>query len=225
MERVVAFLTGNDSTGAQTTEAIACIDGVDVRAPSDLVEEGGGMALVDVDGDGRPEALIGDPRADRVLLVPLNGLNGGAGCADAAPDMHPGTQEITCADLPSDAHVVCDSLGSSVSGGDFDRDGDVDIILGASQSSVDSAANAGALYVLPNSGGVQPDVARVLSVSSATTNAELGARVVVTQSALVNGARDEPVASAPGVNKLYVFYCTGLPGDASDGQRCLGVSP
>ncbi len=225
MERVVALIAGNDSTGARTTEAIACIDGVDVRAPSDLVEEGGGMALVDVDGDGRPEALIGDPRADRVLLVPLDGLNAGAGCADATPETHPGTQEITCAALPIDARVVCDGLGSAVSGGDFDGDGDVDLILGAAQSSVEGAANAGALYVLPNNGGVQASEGRVLSVSSATADAGLGARVVVTQSNLSTTARDEPVASAPGVNKLYFFYCTGLPGDASDGQRCLGVRP
>ncbi|MFT5353526.1 MAG: hypothetical protein ACI9KE_000724 [Polyangiales bacterium] len=226
MERVVALRVRVDADGGRVAEAIACMDGVDIRLPSDLVEEGGGIALVDTDGDGQPEALLGDPRADRVLLVPLDGLVDGAGCADAAPEMHPGTLEISCGNLPVDGRVVCDGLGSSVSGGDFDGDGDVDLIFGAALSSVAGATNAGALYVLPNSSGFDASAARVLSVSSATANAELGTRVVVTQSQLTTTPRDEPVASAPGTNKLYIFYCTGLAGDAaSEGQRCLGTSP
>lgn len=226
MERVAALLVGNDTTGTRVVEALACIDGVDVRSPSDLVEEGGGMTLVDSDGDGRPEALIGDPRADRVLLVPLSGLSGGVGCADAEADLHPGTQVITCADLPADERVVCDGLGTSVAAGDFDGDGDEDLVLGAALSSVGGAANAGSLYVLPNSAGFDAGAGLALSVSSAIADAGLGTRVVVTQSNLSTTPRDEPVSSAPGVNKLYIFYCTGLAGDAAeDGQRCLGTLP
>lgn len=224
MDRVVVLRVGVDTAGARTTEAVACIDGVDIRSPSDLLEEGGGMALVDTDGDGQPEALLGDPRADRVLIVPLAGLTGGAGCADPAPDMHPGTVEITCGALPADGRVICDGLGTSVSAGDFDADGDVDLIFGAALSSVGGAPSAGALYILPNNAGFDAGSARVLSVSSATANAELGARVVVAQSSLSTTPRDEPVASAPGLNRLYIFYCTGLVGDAAtDGQRCLGT--
>lgn len=224
MERVVVLRAQLDSTGARVTEAVACIDGVDIRSPSDLLEEGGGMALVDTDGDGEPEALLGDPRADRVLHVPLAGLGGGAGCADAGPDMHPGTMEITCAGMPADGRVICDGLGTSMSAGDFDADGDLDLVLGAALSTIGGVPGAGALYVLPNSGGFDATTARVLSVSSATADSALGARVVVAQSSLSTTPRDEPVASAPGINGLYIFYCTGLAGDAaSETQRCLGT--
>lgn len=223
MERVVVLLAGVDSTGARRSEAVACIDGVDVRSPSALNEEGGGLALVDTDGDGRPEALIGDPRADRVLHVPLNALRDAAGCADPAAEVHPGTTEFTCADMPSGNGVVCDGLGSSVTAGDFDADGDQDIALGAALSSVEAAAGAGAVYILPNSGGIDASAGRALSVSSAGPGAELGTRVIVSQTQLVSGGRDELIASAPGVNKLYAFFCSGLPGDTSDGARCLGT--
>ena len=225
MERVVVLRARVDAGGARSMQAIACIDGVDIRTPFALVEEGGGMALVDTNGDGRPEALLGDSRSDRVLLVPLDGLSDAAGCADPAPDMHPRTLVVSCADLPSDGGVTCDGLGSAVSGGDFDGDGDVDLIFGAALSNVGGAAAAGALYVLPNNAGFDASQARVLSVSSATADSELGTRVVVTRSQLSTTPRDEPVASAPGINRLYIFYCTGLPGDAaSDGQRCLSAS-
>ena len=223
MQRVVAFVVGLDSTSTIASTALGCIDGVTIRSPTDAEAVGGSFAMVDTNGDGVPEALIGDPLGNRVLHVPLN-LEDGAGCETTAADMHPGTQVFTCADFPADERVSCAGLGSSVAGGDFDADGDIDLVLGASASEVDNNIAAGALYILENDAGFDPTTAHPLTLSSPSAEARLGTRVVIGRTLLLDGGRDEPIASAPGNNRLYSFYCTGLAGDSPiNNDRCLSV--
>lgn len=216
--RVVALIAGFGPEGLDTVP-VGCIDGVAVRAPAEQVDQGGSIALADFDGNGFPEAIIGDPANNRVRIVPLMAFTRAMGC-DGAPVPE---VVIDCEDLPQGLVEGCGSFGAALTAGDFDGDGHVDLAVGAPTSGARGLVGVGAVYVIPNDGGaLRPAGAQSIIVGGLDTGDGFGTSLATASTRLTGDIRVEPVASAPGRNRLYVLYCTGLPGDAYDNaNRCL----
>ncbi|MEM7607643.1 MAG: hypothetical protein AAF411_19995 [Myxococcota bacterium] len=194
----VSLLRVDASLAAETE---GCIDGVQVRDATAAPSEGGSMLLADLNGDGTPEVVLGDTQNGRVLIVPGDALDA-SGCATRDASVLPaGTQTLTCAELSLPG---CAGLGSALSAGDFDGDGDLDLAVGASETPVDGSEGAGAFVVLFQEsgafGGAQSGFATLRSPDRAEG---LGTRLA----AVPAGGRDVVVASAPGRNAILAFFC------------------
>lgn len=215
--RVIALAIGNGPDGV-ASRTIACIEDAPVRAPSENVDAGGSFTLADIDGDEIPEALIGDPAGNRIRRVSLTGAMG-AGCESAAPVQ----TVIACGELAQGDVSACNGFGASIAAGDYDDDGDTDIAVGAPRSDVRGINRAGAVFVIPGDRSTLSVAgSEALTLANSVADTELGTALGTAPSQLTGNARDEPVASAPGRNRLYVFYCTGLSGDTNDANnRCL----
>jgi len=111
---------------------------------------------------------------------------------------------------------------------DFGFDHERFELLGARGATVDDVTGAGAVYIFP--GVDDPDLrsfgmgGQAVVHSSPTRGAEIGFDVAAAPG-LSTGAirRDEVIAGAPGVNRIYVMLCTGVDGDSVsdfDGTRC-----
>ncbi len=218
LSRVVVFGLGQVAGETQTV-TLGCIDGVDIRAPREFIEEGSGLALGDTDGDGQPEVFIGDMPNERVLRVQISDLVGGIGCTTVGASDDPPSQALAC---PSVDGVGCLGFGASMAIGDFDGDGDGDLLVGAPRSSAGGAAG-GAAFVLPG-GASGPDASAAVALFHADMAADdlLGGEVTTVRTGLGGMERDEPVLAATGKGTTYLFLCTGLEGDRVMGtNRCL----
>ena len=214
--RVVLMVLGLNA-GVPELQTLGCIDGVFTRAPRDT--EGGDIAIGNIDGDAALEVIVGDPSGNlvRVAEIPAS-----AGTCDTPLS----TTELPCpagATGSPDASCVDASFGNALAAGDVNGDGIDDLLVGAPTADVGGDEDSGALYVIPGS-SAGPDVAgaRVLVPSSVKAGDELGRAVAVTVTRPEEAERLEPAVAAPGQNAIFVFLCTGLPGDTgNDGDRCL----
>jgi hypothetical protein len=198
----------------------ACID-----APGGAAGFGQQLALGDINDDGVPELFVGSAPSDsaeRVWLYRGAGLGDAAEAGSPCPGWGVSAVELEC---PGDARgVTCgdSAFGSALAIGNVDGDRYNDLLVGAPNATVGKTKEAGAVWLFP--GG--PDSARDggLDVDRATTlfaaekkQARLGSSVA----ALHTKDRDEPVAGAPGEDRVYTFMCSPLEDDVSKESRCL----
>jgi hypothetical protein len=234
---MVVPLVAGVATGATV---VGCLDDATVTGL------GTSLASGDVDGDGIPEIAVGTSlrvanRSDGVRLVSLADVADGSGvalgCTDPTSIDDPEVRDIPCTADLGGAAASCDGFGAALAFGDADGDGLLELLVGAPLAGVGTTSHAGAAYLFQ--GNAQLDVfasaanePRVLVDSSPSVNDTLGLAVTFLPSQLDqtdaatiprNRPRAEPVASAPGANRIFVFLCTGLVGDSvdEDPSRCI----
>lgn len=194
-----------------------------IAAPDSAPPGFGERALVgDVTGDGLPELFIGnDPAFGASPGKQALFMYAGAGLppavsGDTCPAWNQAAVPVVCADR---AGLRCSgsAFGASLAIGDVDGDQKGDLLVGAPNTTVDGASEAGAVWVLPGrADGLALDRAVTLDIGG-SAKAHLGAAVA----ALHTNKRDEPVAGAPGEGKLFVFMCTPLETGYGDASECL----
>lgn len=233
--RVVALVLGVDplAGGVLVTEVLGCVD----RPASPRF--GGVLAAGDLTGDGLPEVLVGAPlavpdRADEILVFSADQLSLRQGCADeteADDAVAIAAQVITCDADGTIAALECTGagFGSAFAIGNIDGEGPNELLASVPLATVDQVAHAGAGLVFPGVTSIDGLVAHgallPLVDSRPRVNDTLGFAVAYLPTQLADGMtrRDEPVVAAPGANRVFVYLCSGLPGDAIDEgvPRCL----
>lgn len=215
-QRVIVALQPS-STDAPTTRA--CINAPD----SGVKGFGKRLAVGDINKDGVPEIFVGTEATDSAERV---WMYRGVGLPDeqtgVCPEWSAEPIEVTC---PGDTRGVrCDdsAFGAALALGDIDGDGYNDLLVGAPNAKVDSASEAGAVWLIPGSkdsaddGGLDFDRTTSLYANK-KARAHLGSSVA----ALRTKNRDEPVAGAPGEQRVYTFMCSDLESNQSNRSLCL----
>lgn len=222
-ERVVVFRLPADPTDLNL-QTLGCVDRVRVRPPGAEVARGGALAVGDVDGDGSPDLMLGDPAANRVSVISGAALVGAAGCEDPATRDDPAGTTIECAAIDAPDVDTCGAFGAALEVGDVNGDGVGDLVVGAPESTVNGDADAGAVFTIPGgAGGLDPAAGKGLGLSQTVPEMRFGEALATAPSQLTGAIRDEVVAAAPGDARLFLLWCTGVPGDdAAEGRdRCL----
>jgi hypothetical protein len=223
-KRVIVATSDIDGGGVVTTRVRDCLD-----EPS----EGWGEALAvgDLNADGIPDVAIGSGgrpgRLDVVRVYDGASMPPEGTCDGSwAPSI-----EIVC---PSAEDVTCGEaafFGSALAIGDFDADGFGDLLVGAPDADVGETSAAGAVFLFRGANTIADldQSFAVLVHSSPTVGAHLGASVTSIPGAIADAStqrrRDEPAAGAPGVDRVYVFLCSGLGGDSTDTTNSLRCQP
>lgn len=222
---------------------MGCVDGTPASG-APLQAFGTVLAAGDLDGDGMPEVAIGarvtaTGRAEQVRIVSLADFDASGspalGCADPTDaDDAPG-RTLGCTPELGGRGAGCEGFGSSLAIDDATGDGRGDLLVGAPLASVGDVSHAGAAYLFRGDASLDVVVSStntpaVLRDSRPDVNDTLGLSVTFLPSQLTppdalprSAPRAEPVASAPGANRVFVFLCSGLAGDApSEGvPRCI----
>lgn len=216
---------------------VACLDG-DTSA-------GFGTTLTagDITGDGIPEVVVGAHinvlgRPDTISIFSLAdvdlSLGTPVGCTEPTSADDPPIYVREC--TPS-ADASCEGFGSALALGDADGDGILDVLVGAPLASVGNTTHAGAAFLFAGNASLDvvvsdTNVPRLLVDSTPSVNDTLGLAVTfldtqLNQSTASTDARarprSEPVASAPGANRVFVFLCSGLAMDSASEStpRCV----
>lgn len=200
----------NPDPAAAAHEVVACREDA---GPTPL---GAALAAADLDGDGNDELLA--QAAAGILVFDGAGL-ATLGTAVATCDLEPGPTVLAC---PADAGdgVECSAeFGAAIASGDLDADGVPELLVGDPGATVSGASRAGAVHVFVRDGA---GWRRAAALRDATP--ESGARLGATLAVGPVRGRSEPFVGSPGSGEVFVFYCSGLPGDAPNapglGETC-----
>lgn len=109
----------------------------ELAAPADEADFGAALVVADFDGSGGFDVAVGAPSSNKVYIYMNVDLAGGA---PAAPTEVSG---------PSGS----DRFGETLAAGDFDGDGNDELVVGDPGATVDGTANAGRAYIIPSDGG------------------------------------------------------------------------
>lgn len=235
----IAAITASGSTqrrvivveldGAGTATLLACLDDTDTAF-------GAVVAVGDIDGDGVPDVAVADDaglpgRHEHVRIydgADLRSMGGACVMPTPAP-----TQEVDCMTARG---VLCplSGFGTSLAIGDVDGDGDGDLAVGAPNATFNGVANSGAVWLIPGNGTtLDAAAADVLTDSEPALSSRLGTSVAMVETRenpepepssppLAYQRRSEVAAGAPGAAQVFVFACSGLPGDGvTAGPRCI----
>lgn len=161
------------------------------------------MVMGDPDGDGTDELFV--LSNGQVAVYAVGAISGG--CGPGAPNTTP-QQSFACEGC------------TTMTMGDVNGDGADELIAGAPNRTVGSEANAGAVEIFCGSvgSGVGSAPCVTLTHSTPVAGALLGTQVAAVESGIGSSPRDEPVASAPGDNRIYFFTCSGISGDTPGAQ-------
>ena len=190
----------NPDPATAAYEVVACREDA---GPTPL---GGGLAAADLDGDRNDELLA--QGATGILVFDGAGL-AARGTVVATCDLEPGPGVLSC---PADGRdgVECSAeFGASIASGDLDADGAPELLVGDPGATVSGVSRAGAVHVF-----VRDGTGWRWSAALRDAVPEAGARLGATLAVGPVRGRDEPFVGSPGSGEVFVFYCSGLPGDA-----------
>jgi hypothetical protein len=213
-DRVIVATADADFTLDESADKLhtrACI-----KSPNpEHVGFGTRIALGDVNRDGEPELFIAiDPldnrNEGRERVYAYDGANmpeiaaaeqGVCPLWDAEPE------PVGCYDGVRGVRCARGGFGASLSVGDVDGDDYGDLLIGAPLTDVQGRKDAGVAWIIPGGkNGLVFDDMTNLYASSQTSGAKLGTQVAFVRTR----DRDEPLASAPGEDAVYMFTCSEL---------------
>lgn len=174
---------------------------------------GEALAVGDVDLDGIDDVLAND--AGTVVIYLGRDRPAAPAAGEPCPEWKRSSIVLRCEDVRGVSGCADAGFGSAMAVGDFDKNGKMDVAVGAPYATTDGVSASGAVFLYTPSVGATNQVIDVRYMSQPQTNAAFGAAVA---SGNVGG-QDTLAVGARGKSVSYVVWCTQLEGRA-DGPRC-----
>jgi hypothetical protein len=189
---------------AMTPKRVACMSGEKTLGET--------LQAADLDGDGIDDIFASEAGTVRVWLG-KDRPPPPATTTDPCPTWNPSPSVFRCEDTQGVTGCAQSGFGASIAVGDFDKNGNMDVAIGAPFAQTDGVASGAVFLYTPKEQAEK--VIDVRYLASPQENAAFGAAVasgrVGTQDTLVVGAR--------GKSMSYVVWCSKLSGTANT-ARC-----